>query len=102
MSISEYWLYPCIFSETSCITALEMLMSEVLCLYYPLAGLTDTMGGCGIKINPGNEIDSLLKLINLSENEKCNLRKEGKKYAESNSWENKVKEWERLLFTNNA
>jgi len=102
MSISEYWLYPCIYSETSCITALEMLMSEVLCLYYPLAGLTDTMGSRGIKINPGNEIDSLLKLINLSENEKCNLRKEGKKYAESNSWENKVKEWERLLFTNNA
>ena len=39
MAISEYWLYPTGWFEKSCITALEMLMSEVLCIYYPVADL---------------------------------------------------------------
>ena len=50
MSTSEYWLYPSNWTETSCITAMEMLMSEVICLYYPLAGLTDTMDNHGLQI----------------------------------------------------
>ena len=54
MEVSEYWLYPCCFHETSCITALEMLMSEVICLYYPIAGLTDTLGDYGIQVEHGN------------------------------------------------
>lgn len=66
-SISEYWLYTNTFPETSCITGMEMLMSEVICLYYPLAGLTDTIGEYGIKVNKGEEIETLL---NLSEEEK--------------------------------
>jgi glycosyltransferase involved in cell wall biosynthesis len=45
MGAAEYWLYPTDWPETSCITAMEMLMSGVICLYYPVAGLTDTMGG---------------------------------------------------------
>ena len=36
MSISEYWLYTNTVPESSCITALEMLMNKVICLYYPL------------------------------------------------------------------
>ena len=54
MSISEYWLYTSTFPETSCITAMEMLMSGVICLYYPLAGLVDTIGSYGIQVESGN------------------------------------------------
>ena len=90
MDISEYWLYPCIFNETSCITALEMLMSEVICLYYPIAGLKDTMQDYGIKIKENNEIQSLL---DLSLKDKMKLRKRGKIYAESCSWENRASQW---------
>ena len=49
MSSAEYWLYPTSFPETSCITAMEMLKSEVICLYYPVAGLNNTLGDYGIK-----------------------------------------------------
>jgi hypothetical protein len=50
MSSAEYWLYPTNFSETSCITAMEMLMSEVICIYYPIAGLNNTLGQYGIAV----------------------------------------------------
>ena len=75
MSSAEYWLYPSYFQETSCITSLELLASEVICLYYPVAGLVNTVGNYGIQISEGNEIDALL---NLSIKKKTELKKKGK------------------------
>lgn len=97
MSSSEYWLFPSIYPETSCITALEMLMSEVICLYYPYAGLTCTMKDYGIQIQRGNELE---KLIEISENEtkKQELRINGRQYAESCSWAERASIWSKLLF----
>lgn len=98
ISKAEYWLYTNTFCETSCITALEMLMHEVVCLYYPLAGLTDTIGEYGIQVNSGTEIESIM---NLSEAKKVEMRINGKKYAMSCSWENRAKEWASVLGLNN-
>jgi len=94
MASAEYWLYPTSFSETSCITAMEMLMSEVICIYYPLAGLNNTLGKYGIQIIPGTEIKSIM---NLSEERKAEMKINGKKYAMSCSWENRAKEWAGVL-----
>jgi glycosyltransferase involved in cell wall biosynthesis len=90
MSLTEYWLYPTTWSETSCITAIEMLMSEVICIYYPVAGLVNTMENCGIPIERGNEISTILSL---TDNVKKQLRENGKKYAESCSWKNRTDQW---------
>jgi beta-1,4-mannosyl-glycoprotein beta-1,4-N-acetylglucosaminyltransferase len=98
ISKAEYWLYTCTFYETSCITALEMLMHEVVCLYYPLAGLNETIGKYGIQVIPGTEIESI---VNLSEERKAEMRINGKKYAMSCSWENRAKEWACVLGLNN-
>jgi hypothetical protein len=98
MSSSEYWLYPSIYPETSCITALEMLMSGVICLYYPYAGLPYTMKEYGIQIEKGNEID---KLTSLTIKQKRDLVSNGRKYAESCSWAERGKLWSELLFSNN-
>jgi beta-1,4-mannosyl-glycoprotein beta-1,4-N-acetylglucosaminyltransferase len=98
ISKAEFWLYTNTFYETSCITALEMLVHEVVCLYYPLAGLVDTIGEYGIQVNPGNEIQSI---VNLSEERKAEMRINGKKYAMSCSWENRAKEWAGVLGLNN-
>jgi hypothetical protein len=90
MSISEYWLYPTHWPETSCITALEMLMSEVICIYYPVAGLVNTMQTYGIKVEKGNEIDTIIRL---TDDLKKQMRENGKKYAESCSWKNRTVLW---------
>jgi glycosyltransferase involved in cell wall biosynthesis len=64
MSSAEYWLYPTTWPETSCITGMEMLMSEVICLYYPIAGLINTVGKYGIQVKSGNEIETIVSLTN--------------------------------------
>ena len=97
LSTAEYWLYPTNWPETSCITAMEMLMSGVICLYYPLAGLKDTMNGCGVQISPGSEIQTLLEIAH-DEERKCMLRKEGRAYAESCSWAIRANAWKQTIF----
>ena len=91
MDLSEYWLYPCCFDETSCITAMEMMAHGVICLYYPRAGLTDTMNGNGIQIFHGNEIETLLK-GNFEE-----TIKKGKIYSQKCLWKNRAKSWLKLF-----
>jgi glycosyltransferase involved in cell wall biosynthesis len=94
MCISEYWLYPTNWSETSCITALEMLMAEVICIYYPVAGLVNTMDQYGLPIQENDEINTL---VSLTAEKKSELRKNGRMYAESCSWENRSKLWISLI-----
>ena len=94
MSKSEYWFYPCNFDETSCITAMEMLMHSVICIYYPRAGLTDTLGNCGIQVKPGNEIDTIMGLRYYQK--EC-IKKKGKEYSESCSWKSRSIEWISLI-----
>ena len=98
MVVSDYWLYPTNWCETSCITALEMLMSEVICIYYPVAGLVNTMDKYGLPIQENEEINTL---ISLTAEKKSELRKNGRIYAESCSWENRSKLWASLLFSEN-
>jgi len=95
MACSEFWLYPCTFPETSCITALEILMSGVIPIYYPYAALPYTLKDNGIKTSPGNEIACILSL---TEDEKNSLVKKGREYAQTCSWESRAKEWEKILF----
>ncbi|MBT3920100.1 MAG: glycosyltransferase [Flavobacteriaceae bacterium] len=94
MSTSEYWLYTTTFSETSCITAMEMLMNNVVCLYYPLAGLVDTIGDYGMPVKSGEEIETIL---NLSTEKKELLKSCGRKYAMTCSWKNRAKQWAVML-----
>lgn len=97
----EFWFYPTNFCETSCITALEMLASEIICIYYPLAGLNDTLGDYGIKVNTGEEISTIVSISNLSDDEKNKIKLKGKHYALSCSWTNRAKEWNKLINLNN-
>ena len=94
MGAAEYWLYPTDWPETSCITAMEMLMSGVICLYYPVAGLTDTMGGCGIQIAPGSELETLCRITSDEpEQTKTKQREQGRAYAEGCTWTHRAQQW---------
>lgn len=97
MSTAEYWLYPTRWLETSCITAMEMLFSDVICIYYPLAGLVNTLGDYGIAVETGNEIETIINLTTKRKNDIINC---GKEYALSCSWENRYNEWSKILFDN--
>ena len=92
---SDIWFYPVTnFEETFCITALEVFYCNIVCVYYPVAGLKDTIGDYGIAVERGNELDVFK---NLSEEKKADLRTRGRRYAEECSWNKRVDTWNQLL-----
>jgi glycosyltransferase involved in cell wall biosynthesis len=86
MAVAEYWLFPSTFLETSCITAREMMASKVKCYYYPVGGITETMGGFGVPMVEGNELAF----------QEYDLEK-AKEYALSFSWERSAALWTSLI-----
>jgi len=99
MRSAEYWLYPTHWPETSCITALEMLMSEVICLYYPIAGLPYTIDTYGIQVSEGKELEII---VSLTEEQKATLKQKGRTYAESCTWTKRAKLWVNTLSLKNT
>ena len=74
-----------------------MLMSQVICLYYPIAGLPYTIDKYGIQVTSNSVINTI---ISLTDEQKTQLRQNGKLYAKSCSWENRTPSWIKLLFNN--
>lgn len=68
-TISEIWLYPCIFAETYCITALEAAASCTLAITNDIGALVDTVSDRGFII-PGDptQISWENKVIDLLNN----------------------------------
>jgi FkbM family methyltransferase len=97
LSKSEYWFYPCTYAETSCITAMEMMMSEVICIYYPVAGLIDTIGNYGFATDLGKELETIKTVVQLSDFQKNRIRRHAKVYSSSFDIEKKSKYWNALL-----
>ena len=91
MAVSEYWLFPSTFLETSCITAREMMASKVKCYYYPVGGITETMGGFGVPMVEGKELDF----------QEYDLDK-AKEYALSFTWERSAALWRSLIQSRGA
>lgn len=94
LATCDIWFYPTNFNETYCITAIEMLYSKVVPVYYSFAGLTETIGDYGIAVKEGEELQTL---ASLTEERKDALRARGRAYAEECSWENRGKIWNAML-----
>ena len=94
LATCDIWFYPTNFNETYCITAIEMLYSKVVPVYYSFAGLTETVGDYGIAVKEGEELQAL---ASLTEERKDVLRSRGRAYAEECSWENRAKIWNDIL-----
>ena len=94
MYTADYWVYPTDYRETSCITSMEMLANGVICIYYPVAGLVDTIKDYGIPVNNTNEVLECLNKLSLEPNRKNEIRQRGITYAfQDCSWSNRVNEW---------
>ena len=85
-SQTEYWLYPCTFQETFCMTALEAAASKTFVISNNLAALRDTIGDRGLIVHGDpNTIEwQNLVLENLERNE--SLVDKNYEWARSLSW----------------
>lgn len=93
---SEYWLYPCTFPETFCITAIKAQISGAIPIYFKLAALKETVVyGHGVK---SGDIECYLKTVikvmcGKKEDNLDNLDNMKKWVIDNYSWEKIAKEW---------
>jgi predicted O-methyltransferase YrrM/tetratricopeptide (TPR) repeat protein len=99
-SKADIWLYPCIFEETFCLTALEAAATKTLAISCPLAALDETIGDRGVLI-PGSPLSkewqesAISKLIEIiSDKERKNeLIERNYAWAQKTSWKHRGKEF---------
>jgi len=92
---SDIWLYPTSFQETFCITAVEMQMGNVLCIYTECGALPEIIGDRGImlSVDPNKEENDInfIRIINNLKQGKINRNQylqKAKKWSENITWEN--------------
>ena len=91
---TEYWLYPCIFQETFCMTALEAAISRTFPITNNLAGLSETVGDRGLVIQ-GDPLtqewqDSAFASLSEYMSGKPKDLKPNYKWAKEHTWENQA------------
>jgi len=97
---AEYWLYPCTFKETFCLTALEAAISKTAVISNDLAALQNTVGDRGVVI-PGDattaewQSEAVKQVLRLMSSEGSATRAENVRrnyeWAAKLSWENRAK-----------
>jgi FkbM family methyltransferase len=98
-SQAEYWLYPCKFAETFCLTALEAATTKTLAITNDLGALVDVVGDRGVMIKGNVSTDEwqelalqkLKEIVNDNE-QKNNLLEKNYSWAMEHTWENQTKE----------
>lgn len=101
---SDVWLYPTIFTETYCISAVEAMASGCLVATFNLAALKEIVADRGVLIPYGSEnenrvlFDVLCKVM-----DDPSLKKEiiykGQKWALKQDFKSLALEWKNVLFT---
>jgi predicted O-methyltransferase YrrM len=97
-SKSEYWLYPCKFEETFCLTAMEAAITKTFAISNNLAALSETVGSRGLVVH-GNPVEhewqdaviTELRKYMKSEKSKDELLELNYKWAKERSWESQTK-----------
>ena len=90
---SEYWLYPCIFEETFCLTALEAAISKTFVITNGLAALSET-AKYGLTV-PGNcltkewQNECLIKVFEVMEDESKSTEV-NYQYAKNLTWKSQA------------
>ena len=101
---SDIWLYPTRFKETYCITALEMQMAGVLCIYSNNSCLDETVGDRGVLVNVDPDLEEndkyFIQVIDDLVHNKIDKKdyiKRGCTWAVNQSWDNIIKKFLKLL-----
>ena len=97
MMKSDVWLYPTDFKETYCITALEMMACNVLCVCSDLAGLTETIGDRGVLFDPNSTDEEILNILISALEKSDEYKKRGYDWVIDKTWKNRSEEWLNII-----
>ena len=99
---SEYWLYPCIFEETFCLTAMEAAISKTFIITNHLAALAETVGDRGLIVH-GNPREHqwqdqvITALKSLDDSSKETLLELNYQWAKERSWKSQTEKFLKKL-----
>jgi glycosyltransferase involved in cell wall biosynthesis len=101
---AEYWLYPCIFEETFCLTAMEAAISRTFAITNNLAALAETVGDRGLIVQ-GNPQTTEWQETVLVELEKYilnikssySLTERNYEWARERSWKNQTNKFIKII-----
>lgn len=101
---AEMWLYPTSFLETSCITAVEAMAADLLCVTSASGNLPDILGEAGVCVpghaNTWNFQDKYLDMVTIMMQDfstRLSYRGVGPKRAKKFTWDKAVKPWLQML-----
>ena len=98
---AEYWLYPCIFEETFCMTALESASSKTFVISNNRAALAETIGDRGLIIHgdPWTQEwqNECIEKLKVSESFKNDCINRNYQWAKSLTWNGQAKKLIELL-----
>lgn len=101
---SEYWIYPSQYTETYCITALEMMYGGVKIVSTDTGNLSNLLMGKACMISTPSDLESLKSEIfnefkYLYENKTLQMinQKNAQEFAKHQIWSNRINEWTNLL-----
>jgi tetratricopeptide (TPR) repeat protein len=103
-SKAEYWLYPCTFEETFCLTAMEAAISKTFTITNGLAALEETGSGC--LVVPGDpstdewQSKTLEVLFEVMESNKIKnlLIEKNYQFAKNMTWESQTKKLIEIIY----
>ena len=97
----QFWLYPTDFSETFCISALEAMAGECLCICTNLAALTEIVADRGILLNKkvytAEYEQEIFSAIENALKRKEELSNKARTWALQQTWEQRAVQWDKLL-----
>ena len=101
---SAVWLYPTRYSETYCITALEMQMAGVVCICSDHSALRTTVGDRGIMLEGDafeesyrqRAVDAALSILRDGARRRA-LTGKGRRWAAKQTWASLAADWTRLF-----
>ena len=96
---SDVWLYPSIFEETYCISAVEAMAAGCLVATISLAALTEIVGNRGILAEDVSDLFTQLCTVLDDPIRKQAYIDRAKKWAHKQTFEKLADEWERDLFS---
>lgn len=106
MVASDFWLYPTKYDETFCITALEMMYGSCIPITTDSANMKYIVPPERGFITPcdleGQEflqhvMDNVDKAVNMTEEEKYELREKNWDFAQDETWYERAKDWLKMV-----
>ena len=93
----NFWYYPTNFTETFCITAVQMLNLGVIPIYNPIGALPNVIEDAGVKLDSTNTVFSVLEKLVSDKKGKGRLIDLGFEISKKYSGSNILKLWTKLL-----